>query len=82
MAASRFDIDSGVDRLMLVSGQGHLIGLPSRPGSSSAVTTGVPTNGIAGFAPGAVFHNYKGSAGSALYVNIGTNLSATWQNVV
>ncbi len=82
MAISRFDIDSGVDRLMFVNGQGHMIGLPTRPGTSSAATTGVPTNSIIGFAPGALFLNFKGSAGSLLYVNIGTNASSNWQNIV
>jgi hypothetical protein len=81
MADSRLDIDSGVDRLLFINNYGHLIGLPSRPGTSSAATTGIPTNGIAGYAPGAMFHNYKGTAGSALYVNVGTNASATWLNI-
>jgi hypothetical protein len=81
MAETRFDIQSGVDRLMFVNGVGHLLGLPTRPGQSSAPTTGVPVNGIAGFAPGAVFHNYKGSVGSVLYVNTGTALAATWLNI-
>ncbi len=82
MAISRFDIDSGVDRLMFINGQGHMIGLPTRPGTSSTATTGVPTNSIVGFAPGALFLNFKGSAGSLLYVNIGTNASSNWQNIV
>ncbi len=81
MAVSRFDIESGVDRLMFVAGQGHLIGLPTRPGTSSAATTGVPSDSIAGFAPGALFLNFKGSAGSALYTNIGTNASSNWLNI-
>lgn len=78
MALSRFDIDSAVDRFMFVNGRGHMMGFPTRPGESSAATTGVPTNGIAGFAPGANFYNFKGSAGSVLYVNTGTQTSATW----
>lgn len=81
MAVTRMDVQAGVDRLMFVAGQGHMIGLPSRPGESSTATTGVPTNGIVGFAPGALFLNYKGAASSALYVNTGTNASATWTNV-
>ena len=81
MSATRFDIDSGIDRYMFVNGQGHMIGLPTRAGTSSTATTGVPTNGIAGFAPGALFLNFKGASGSALYVNLGTNTSATWQNI-
>lgn len=82
MAQSRLDIDSSVDRLMFIEGRGHMIGLPSRPGTSSTATTGVPTNSIAGFAPGAMFLNYKGAVGSALYVNVGTVSSTTWVNVV
>lgn len=78
----RLDINSGIDRLMFINGYGHLIGLPSRPGTSSTATTGVPTNSIAGFAPGALFLNYKGTVGSLLYVNTGTNASSTWTNVV
>ncbi len=81
MAISRFDIDSSVDRLMFVNGKGHMLGYPTRPGQSSAATTGIPTDGIAGFAPGAMFQNFKGSVGSALYVNIGTNASSNWLNI-
>ncbi len=81
MAEQRLDIDPGVDRLMFVPGYGHLIGLPTRPGTSSTVTTGVPTDGVAGFAPGAIFMNFKGAAASAFYVNNGTNASANWLNL-
>lgn len=81
MAVSRFDIESGVDRDTFVAGYGHMRGWPTRPGSSSAATTGVPTNGIAGFAPGALFQNFKGSVGSLLYINTGTVSSATWTNI-
>lgn len=81
MAVSRFDIDSGVDRLFYYPGVGHFVGLPTRPGTSSAAVTGVPTNGIQGFAPGAQFWNFKGTAGSAFYINTGTFASATWLNI-
>ncbi len=81
MAISRFDIGSGVDRLLKVDGQGHMIGLPTRPGTSSAATTGVPTDGIAGFATGALFLNFKGGVATALYVNQGTNTSTNWLNI-
>ncbi len=80
-AISRLDLDSSVDRLMFVNGQGHMIGLPTRPGTSSTATTGVPTNAIAGWAPGAIFLNFKGGPGTALYVNIGTNASSNWINI-
>lgn len=82
MAMTRLDIQTGVDRLMMVENYGHMIGLPSRPGTSSAATTGIPTDNIAGFAPGAMFLNYKGGPGTALYVNTGTNLLSNWVNVV
>ena len=72
----------GVDRLFFLPGYGCLIGLPTRSGESSTVTTGVPTNGIAGFAKGALFLNVKGSAGSLLYSNTGSNTSATWTNIL
>ncbi len=83
-ALSRFDIDSGVDRLFFINGSngGHMIGLPTRPGVTSTATTGVPTNGVGGFCVGAMFVNFKGASGSALYSNIGSNTSATWQNIV
>ena len=82
MAVTRNDRQSPVDRDTLINGVGHLRGYPTMPGQSSAATTGVPTNGIVGFAPGALFQNWKGSLGSLLYVNTGTNASATWTNIV
>lgn len=79
MAVSRLDIQTSVDRLMLCPGYGYLLGLPANPGVTSDASTGVPTNGVAGFAPGAIFINYKSSGGSThLYVNTGTVTSATW----
>jgi hypothetical protein len=45
------------------------------------VTTGVPTNGISGYAPGCLFINSIGSAGSLVYTNVGTSTSATWLNI-
>lgn len=80
-AISRLDIDSAVDRILFKEGYGHLIGFPTLPGTSSTATTGVPTNGIAGFAPAALFINFKGSVGSLIYVNRGTITSATWMNI-
>ena len=81
MSLSRLDIDSGVDRLLFINGQGHMLGLPTRGGTSSNSTTGVPTNGIAGFATGCLFLNFKGGVGTSLYVNQGTQTSATWLNI-
>ena len=86
MAISRLDIDSSVDRLLFVNGRGHMLGLSTRQGTSCATTTGVPTAGIIGFAPGAIWVNFLGSPGSVLYTNIGnngygTNAGATWLNI-
>jgi hypothetical protein len=81
MSIARLDIDSYTDRLMYKEGYGHLIGLPTQPGVTSAVTTGIPTNGTAGFAPGCLFLNFKGGPSTAQYVNIGTNASSQWINV-
>ncbi len=81
MAISRYDIDSAVDRLMYQNGRGHMLGFPTHPGESSDATTGAPTDGITGFAPGALFLNFKGSIGTLLYVNQGTSSSANWFNI-
>lgn len=80
MAISRHDIQSPVDRDIVVAGQGSMRGWPTSPATSNS-TTGVPTNGVAGFAKGALFHNFKGSVGSLLYINTGTVTSATWLNI-
>lgn len=74
------DIQAAVDRLMNVAGRGRLIGLPALSASSNA--SGVPTNGLQGWAPSAIWFNYKGSIGSFFYVNTGTFASSTWTNVV
>ncbi len=82
MADSRFDIQTSVDRLMFISGYGHLMGFPSAPGVTSTATTGVPTNGVKGFVQGALFYNYKASGlATALYLNSGTVSSATWNAI-
>lgn len=81
MGFGRFSKADASDRDAFVPGIGYLNGYPTRPGTSSAATTGVPTNGIAGFAPGALFRNWKGSSGSLLYINTGSNTSATWLNI-
>ncbi len=78
MATSRIDVQSGVDRELFVSGRGHLIGFATMPGTSSD-TNGVPTNGIPGFAPSAIFFNYKDTTGLKVrYKNVGSNTSAIW----
>lgn len=44
-------------------------------------TTGVPQNAVSGFITGALVINPFGSAGTLLYINIGTVTSATWQAI-
>lgn len=81
MAASDLDIQSAVDRLVNYAGRGRLWGFPTMSQTSNA-TTGVPTNGTQGWAPGALFFNFKAaSAGTMLYVNVGTFSSSVWLNI-
>lgn len=79
--ANRLDRQDATGRSGYMAGRGNTDGFPTHGGGDSDATTGVPTNGIQGFAPGAIFRNWKGSSGTTLYVNIGTFLSATWLNV-
>ena len=81
MSISRLDINSALDRLMLLNDEGNLIALPFLPGSTSTAGTGVPTDSQPGFAPGALFFNVKGTTGTTLYVNTGTKASSTWLNI-
>lgn len=82
MPLSSLDINATVDRYINVVGYGHLLGLPTMPGQSSTAGTGVPTNGIKGFAPSAIFYNFKGTVGTLVYVNTGTYDSSTWSNII
>jgi hypothetical protein len=45
------------------------------------VQRAAPSNGVAGYAPGCLWQNVAGTAGSVLYVNQGTYTSATWLNI-
>lgn len=40
--------------------------------------TGAPSNSVAGYAPGCIYHRINGSSGTALYLNEGTVTSSTW----
>lgn len=40
-----------------------------------------PTNTDKGYATGCIWINYTGGVGTALYVNVGSNTSATWVNI-
>jgi hypothetical protein len=78
MAVTRFDIQSGVDRLMFVAGQGHLIGLPTLPGISS-LTNGAPVDNIVGWAAGAIWMNFKGTnTNDFFWINRGNESSSNW----
>lgn len=80
-AVSRLDLPLGVDRFGFIPPYGHLFGIPTRSDTAN-LTTGVPTNGKAGWAPGAVFFNFLSSgAGTCLYVNTGSKTSTTWTNI-
>lgn len=81
MPVSSLDLDAAVDRYMNAAGYGRLLGFPFQPGQSSTDVTGVPTNGIKGWAKGAVFHNVKGTVGTLFYINIGTYDSSNWLNI-
>jgi hypothetical protein len=59
---------------------GRLVYLPGR-GTLQAWGSTVPTNGQTGFAPGCLYQNLAGTAGSVLYVNTGTFTSSTWLNI-
>lgn len=37
-----------------------------------------PTNSVKGYTPGCIWINMSGTAGTVLYVNIGTASSTTW----
>ncbi len=81
MPISSLDLDAAVDRYMNAAGYGRLLAFPFQPGQSSTAGTGVPTNGIKGWAPSAIFHNVKGSTGSLFYINVGTFDSSNWLNI-
>jgi len=79
MAVSSLDLQAAVDRYMNYAGRGRLMGLPTMS-QSCTLATGVPTNGIQGWAPGAIWHNFSATgSGPFLYVNTGTFASATWR---
>lgn len=50
-------------------------------GITQMIATAAPTNGTVGFAKGCLWQNTAGSLGSLLYVNSGTQTSATWNAV-
>ncbi len=82
MSNARHDYQSGEDKVGFMPGIGFMYGFPTRPGATSAATTGVPTNGVAGWGVGAIFQNFKGSIGSLIYVNTGSVTSCTWTNIL
>lgn len=81
MAVTRFDIQHSLDRDMEIVGYGFMRGFPASSATSNA-TSGVPTDGVKGFGPGAIFQNYKATTpGNMVYINIGTVSSSNWMNV-
>lgn len=75
----RNDVQDATGRLYYDSGRGTLLATPGQAGSANT-TTGVPTNGITGFAPGCIFINFlnNGTSNQNVYVNTGSFTSATW----
>lgn len=69
--AARTDIQDATGRLQYLPGKGQL----------HAWGSGVPTDGVQGFAPSCIYQNVDGTAGSTFYVNIGTFLSSNWFNL-
>lgn len=80
MGMNRRQIGTGEGRYDFNPGHGYMLGLPERA-SDCNLTTGVPTNGVAGFAPAAIWQNWLGTIGSLIYVNSGTVTSTTWTNI-
>jgi hypothetical protein len=81
---SRLDVLGNVCRMMRIAGVGCMLGFPvgKEAGQDFNATTGVPINGTKGWGPAAQFLNFKGSAGSLVYYNTGTNTSSVWTNVL
>lgn len=80
----RLDLLGNVGRYMRIAKLGELMGLPfgKAAGQDFNATTGIPIDGTAGWAPGAVFHNtLAATPGTMLYVNVGTRASSTWRNL-
>lgn len=51
-------------------------------GVTSVQSAVAPTAGKAGYATGCQWTNLKGTLGGILFVNTGSNTSATWTNIV
>lgn len=70
------DLIGNVDRILNLGGIGNLIGLPlANAGKSYTLATGVPINGVKGYAPSALWFNTKNGG---VYENTGTYLSSLW----
>lgn len=42
---------------------------------------GIPNDGDAGYGPSCIWQNLSGTAGTLIYINQGTNTSATWNAI-
>lgn len=67
----RHDIQDATGRIEYLAGRGTI----------QAWGSTAPTNSVTGYAPGCIWHNLAGTAGSVLYVNQGTFTSSTWLNL-
>lgn len=65
-----------VDRILNLGRIGYLMGMPfANAGKSFTLATGVPINGVAGYAKSALWFN---TTNGGVYQNTGTVTSATW----
>lgn len=87
MATSRDDVQDPTGQRTNIPGQGFMRGFGIGAQYAKTANTvnnvkGNPINGEVGWAPGATFQNpYATASGQYLWVNIGTVVSATWQNI-
>ena len=82
--ARRQDVQSADGIVAMVNSGGLNVLIASAPGVPGTynATTGVPVNGIPGYAKSCLFINTLGTTGSALYYNSGDATSATWTLLV
>lgn len=82
MANSRDDVFDATGRRTYIAGEasgyggGSMRGWPMNTQDYSG--NGVPLNGVPGFLTGATYQNFRGAAGSAFYVNVGSTTSSLW----
>lgn len=65
-----------------VAGHGHVLARPALFNAADYDSaTGIPNDGVTGYATGCFWQNYLGTKGSLLYLNVGDQDSAIWVNI-